>query len=76
MMSGGCLISQSAHKTCELDLPQIHFKGLYHYFICRKRLFESVNHFIHLNLSFTLLAAFIVFVLGIELGRSTTVSFQ
>ena len=34
---------------------------------------ESVNHFVHLNLSFTLLAAFVVFVLGIELGNRTTV---
>lgn len=40
----------------------------------RKKLFESVNYFIHLNLSFTLLAAFIVFVFGIELGNQTTVS--
>ena len=40
----------------------------------RKKLFQSVNQFIHLNLSLTLLAAFVVFVFGIELGKSTTVS--
>lgn len=33
-----------------------------------------MNHFVHLNFSFTLLAAFMVFVFGIELGNSTTVS--
>ena len=41
---------------------------------CRRKLLESVNHFVHLNLAFTLLAAFVVFLLGIELGNRTTVS--
>ncbi len=41
---------------------------------CRKKLFESVNYFVHLNLAITLLLAFIVFVFGVELGNSTTVS--
>ena len=33
-----------------------------------------MNFFVHLNLASTLLAAFIVFVFGIELGKATTVS--
>ena len=33
-----------------------------------------MNFFVHLNLASTLLAAFIVFVFGIELGSMTTVS--
>ena len=33
-----------------------------------------MNIFVHLNLASTLLAAFIVFVFGIELGNTSTVS--
>ena len=34
---------------------------------------DSINYFVHLNLSVSLLMAYTVFVFGIELGNSTKV---
>ena len=40
---------------------------------CRKALLTSVHFFVHLNLAISLFLAYLVFVLGIELARSSTV---
>ena len=42
----------------------------------RKKLFTSVNFFIHLNLSISLLLALAVFVFGIETATASHVSVQ
>jgi hypothetical protein len=47
----------------------------YHYFISRKRLFDKVHYFVHLNLAFTLLLANLVFVSGIETATVNEVQF-
>ncbi len=48
----------------------------YFMLIYRKKLLDSINYFIHLNLSITLLIALIVFALGIELGTYNKVYSQ
>ena len=44
------------------------------YATCSKQLFTAVHYFVHLNLALSLLLGYIVFMFGIELGTSSTVS--
>ena len=47
---------------------------VYYVFTYRKKLFVQVHYFVHLNLSISLLLAYLVFVLGIELANTSVVS--
>ena len=41
--------------------------------VCRKKLFTSVNQFIHLNLALTLLLSLLVFVIGVQTATGSKV---
>lgn len=42
--------------------------------LCRKKLFQAVHMFVHLNLAISLLLGYLIFMLGIETAISSSVS--
>ena len=56
-------------KSCVVIVIDVYtFQNSY-----RKKLFNAVHYFVHLNLALSLLLGYVVFMIGIELGTSSTV---